>query len=680
LSIRSEGLTFRETVSFSLRPTNLHYSLLPPFGLDLSQPLGQAFSEWVAYLGISGLALALLGSLTALWQPAPRRFIFLAACGLILSLGLFTGPLYLALYYLVPGFDLFRVPARWLLWYALAMALLAGLGYQRMVSARPGELRRPLLVGSVLLGLLILWGYLAVPLSRIIPMGAEAPAANPSWWSVVGWLLELSLFWLLASRSQNGDWFKRYGPLLVAAVALFLASRQLAYHRNVTAPSVYFSLRPPIARLQALAAGQGAGPAGRYLSQSGTLFDLGDQAEMDSIYLPQLDEAALWTLTVATKQQEVIAPNLSLSYGLSSVDGFDGGILPLRNYTLATSLLLPAGAQTTDGRLREFMTGVPDGRFLDLFGVTWLITDKVGDEWHEAEGLNVFYDLKHATTLAPGEAIAVLYIPAYEATALRLLANDPPAVVRILDRDGEMVPTTVRAVGDRQYQVDFAAPVTPGAIDLLNGPNGDLTLNGLALIDSRDSSFQTLVPGEYRLLYSGDVKIYENLDVLPRAFLVTKCRQVYSPQEAIALMERPVDPAFGAPFDPETMVMVESRSRLGMPSWPEGELAGQVTIEQYSPESMTLRMESEALYLLVITEANYPGWRASVDGDSVELFTVNGMFRGVWVPAGDHQIELRYAPAGFAIGRWISLLALAVLVSVWAWPMRRRRTRGAQGS
>jgi hypothetical protein len=134
LSIRSGGLTFRETVSFSLRPTNLHYALLPPFGLDLSQVLGEAFGEWVAYVGVSGLILALLGGLCAIWRTEARRFVFLAGSGLVLSLGLFSGPLYLVLYYLVPGFGLFRVPARWLLLYAFGIAVLAGFGLEALLA------------------------------------------------------------------------------------------------------------------------------------------------------------------------------------------------------------------------------------------------------------------------------------------------------------------------------------------------------------------------------------------------------------------------------------------------------------------------------------------------------------------------------------------------------------------
>ena len=46
--------------------------------------------------------------------------------GLFLAFGAYN-PVYYLLYKLVPGFDLFRAPARWLLLYAFGAAILAAL-------------------------------------------------------------------------------------------------------------------------------------------------------------------------------------------------------------------------------------------------------------------------------------------------------------------------------------------------------------------------------------------------------------------------------------------------------------------------------------------------------------------------------------------------------------------------
>jgi len=69
LSARSGGLPYREVISFSLRPWLIHYTLLPPFGTDLSQVFGEAYSEYVAYVGVIGLVLALVGMLRGWRRP-----------------------------------------------------------------------------------------------------------------------------------------------------------------------------------------------------------------------------------------------------------------------------------------------------------------------------------------------------------------------------------------------------------------------------------------------------------------------------------------------------------------------------------------------------------------------------------------------------------------------------------
>ena len=71
---------------------------------------------------------------------------------------------------------------------------------------------------------------------------------------------------------------------------------------------------------------------------------------------------------------------------------------------------------------------------------------------------------------------------------------------------------------------------------------------------------------------------------------------------------------------------------------------------------------------LAIFPGNYaPGWHARVDGRRAEVFEANLFAKGFLVPAGDHEIVLRYRPASFLWGAaasvgslGCSLIALAV--------------------
>ncbi|MGB4869954.1 MAG: hypothetical protein WBP47_07875, partial [Candidatus Promineifilaceae bacterium] len=179
LSSRQGGLTPNEVLSFSWHPLLMGRSLLPAYGQSL-------FSEYVAFLPITALVLAVLGALQWRRRPGVLAALALTAVGLFLALGVFN-PLYWLLARL-PGFDLFRVPARWLAVYALGAALLAGAGLERFRisdfgfgifgtrttgrATRHTENRLLFWPFAFVLGLMG-WTVVAGLLARWLPMGPE---------------------------------------------------------------------------------------------------------------------------------------------------------------------------------------------------------------------------------------------------------------------------------------------------------------------------------------------------------------------------------------------------------------------------------------------------------------------------------------------------------------------------
>ena len=78
--------------------------------------------------------------------------------------------------------------------------------------------------------------------------------------------------------------------------------------------------------------------------------------------------------------------------------------------------------------------------------------------------------------------------------------------------------------------------------------------------------------------------------------------------------------------------------------------------------------------VVVLTDAHFPGWSATVDGQPAPLHRANLNFRAVAVPAGEHTIEMRYAPAPLRRG-W-GLAALGLVVCVGAIVIERRPRTG----
>ncbi len=625
-SLRGGGLPLREALSFSLDPRLLGRALLPGYSHGL-------FSEFVGYLGVAGLALAALGL-----NRTPQRLalLALAALGLAFALGVFN-PLY-ALLAAFPPFDLFRVPARWLFLYAFGAAMLAGHGLDALSRPR----RWIFLVPGLL--------TLASPLANNLTPAGETGPLGPVY-DLRAWLLPLLILSALLYAPLPDRWRAR-GVFILAAAELFFAAQILPYNHPTT-PEAYSSVRPAMTQL--LASRQSSvvsrqpppsalhpppsTPPPRFLSISALRFDPGDLAELRSELDPQLPPDAVYDAIVATKNKEVLSPNLPLRWGIPAVDGFDGGILPLKQYAALTQLF--TGAISPDGRLRENLAAAPDPRLLSLVNARYLITDKVDDAWIE----DVFYDLQFTLTLKDGETSTIAYVPKFQATALGLVADSYSGQVQIAFSDGSISNHPIT-----QSRIHFDHPSTPTSITL----SGPLTVRGLSLIDERSGAFQSLALSPYRLVHSGDVKIYENLQALPRAFVVQDA--VVLPDDAAARTSL-ADPN----FDPASIVILASEPASSpiRHSSREADIRP-AAITNYTPE--LIRLTADGPGFLVLTDAFYPGWVATVDGSPAPILRADILFRAVELSAGTHTVEFHFGPVSVKVGLWISGITWAVVL------------------
>ena len=70
---------------------------------------------------------------------------------------------------------------------------------------------------------------------------------------------------------------------------------------------------------------------------------------------------------------------------------------------------------------------------------------------------------------------------------------------------------------------------------------------------------------------------------------------------------------------------------------------------------------------VIVTEAAWKGWQATVDGKRVRVNVGDHAFVAIRVPQGEHEIALVYRPQAFIVGSWISGISLLlVLVAAMA--------------
>jgi hypothetical protein len=210
------------------------------------------------------------------------------------------------------------------------------------------------------------------------------------------------------------------------------------------------------------------------------------------------------------------------------------------------------------------------------------------------------------------------------------------------------------------YSLKHAASTISPLLDLLNVKYVvTLAEPGEEMVELEESE------PSLELVFDGEVKIYQNKDVLPRAFFVPQHVIAGSGDEALTLL--------GAEgFDPASVVILEG-SPASMTVVTEASAAEpRVEIVEYTPNRVVIDAFTPSDGFLVLSDLYYPGWQTMVDGVESEVYKADYAFRAVQLEAGEHCVEFLFDPISFKIGLGVSLVALLALAGLaGSWLVRR---------
>jgi hypothetical protein len=361
-SYRQGGIPLEEATAFGVERTNVLESLLPTFWSLPSQ-------EVTGYVGVAVLPLVVVAFALS---PARRTVLGLGALTLLavtLAMGAYT-PLYRVLYELVPLFDSFRAPGRWLLISSFALAGLAAHGAGALRREAASEVRETLalryglaLTAAAAALLFFLWRSNEVRAIQWLPHARVAVL-----WAAAA-LAAVSLG--LVSLFARGGWPRL---LLLAGLAFELggAAREMEY--NQPGDAALYLHKPAVAAYLEAA----AGPVGAAATASG-----GADRVLSIAVEERLDPARL-RLAVPqgdgeyrryASMREALKPSLGLAYALPSIDGYDGGLLPTREYARFKSLLVRDEPPVPHFTLPPQVNGKVDRDLLAALNVRYVLTD-----------------------------------------------------------------------------------------------------------------------------------------------------------------------------------------------------------------------------------------------------------------------------------------------------------------
>lgn len=180
-----------------------------------------------------------------------------------------------------------------------------------------------------------------------------------------------------------------------------------------------------------------------------------------------------------------------------------------------------------------------------------------------------------------------------------------------------------------------------------------LDLTGASVLIRRKSDMAT--PGIPLMWEDGTWQITKRPTALPRAYLVTDVR-VQPDSDAL------LTALFSADTNVRKTAFVEvpvSGVDTGVP------VAGTVTIDSYQANAAAMSVVSDSDAFLVLSDAYYPGWRASIDGKDTYVYRANYAFRGIRVPKGAHAVRFYYDSGSFRVGLWVSGVSAFVWILIW---------------
>ena len=383
---------------------------------------------------------------------------------------------------------------------------------------------------------------------------------------------------------------------------------------------------------------------------------------------------ALWMIASGRLSLDHFRAALELAFGLGTPSAVLGdeaassGVVRLASL-IAWGALAGAGVALLAVRLRERLTAGP---FVAL-----AIGLVVVDLFLAGVGFNPAIPVEHA---AQPTTAAVRYLQSrnpnrFVGLGRESLFGTPPLPADVAmkyglyDARGYDFPIEKRyftfwgrAIAPTLYGTPLPSPSkpTPATLQAL----GLLSVSDLVQ-DPADPPLQQ--PG-LRLAYDGaDARVYANERALPRAFLVHRALAVEDGEQALAAVTREA-------FDARRVAVTEERiSELTG----AGGARGSASLATYEDDRAVVDTESAGPALVVLTDAYFPGWRATVDGESAQVHRVDYLLRGVVVPGGRHRVKFAYEPASWRAGLIVSGVALIVVLASAGYGWRARRRRGS---
>jgi len=203
---------------------------------------------------------------------------------------------------------------------------------------------------------------------------------------------------------------------------------------------------------------------------------------------------------------------------------------------------------------------------------------------------------------------------------------------------------------------------------LTQGPRGllDLTSTRFLVATDWNSGQQTLAsqPDRFRPVFRDEqnrVWVFEYRSALPLAFLAPR-----SHGKIVSEEDDQRTRVLAADFDPRRTVILPANATHFAGRTSVAAALDSVRIISTNPNEFNIRASASQDSFLVLNEAYYPGWSATVDGQPAQVLRANYAFISIPIAPGSHGVSVRMVSPSFRLGATLSLFGLVICAALFA--------------
>jgi hypothetical protein len=114
--------------------------------------------------------------------------------------------------------------------------------------------------------------------------------------------------------------------------------------------------------------------------------------------------------------------------------------------------------------------------------------------------------------------------------------------------------------------------------------------------------------------------------------------------------------------DMKHIAFMEKKASISLSGNHPDSVKHSVKIQIYEPNRHVYSIETSEPGILCMSEIWYPSWKATINGNPIDIHRINWSLRGIEIPAGKHTIEMTFISDAYETGKTISYAGFGLTI------------------